>query len=94
MRVALLTLSYRLVGLRSIKERRSIVRRLIALVHAEGPAFAACEIDPNAGLQRAGIRVAHLSEDAVRAAAVLAKLEERLERGSGYEVIDAITEIV
>ncbi len=94
MRVGLLTLSYRLVGLRSIKERRSIVRRLIAQVHAEGPAFAACEIDPNAGLQRAAIRVAHLSEDAARTGAALAKLQEKLERGSGYEVIDATTEIV
>ncbi len=94
MRVGLLTLSYRLYGLRSIKERRSIVRCLIAQVHAEGPAFAVCEIDPNAGLQRAAIRIAHVSEGAARTGVALTRLREKLDRGSGYEVIDATTEII
>jgi uncharacterized protein YlxP (DUF503 family) len=94
MRVGLLTLSYRLYGLKSIKERRSIVRRLVAQVHAEGPAFAVCEIDPDGGLQRAAIRVAHLSEDAARTSTALARLQGKLERGSGYEAVDATTEIV
>jgi uncharacterized protein YlxP (DUF503 family) len=94
MRVGLLTLSYRLYGLESIKERRSIVRRLIAQVHAEGPTFAVCEIDPDGGLQRAGLRIAHLSEDAARTTTALAHLQEKLARGNGYEMFDAVTEIV
>jgi uncharacterized protein YlxP (DUF503 family) len=94
MRVGLLTLRYRLVGLGSIKERRSIMRRLIAQVHAEGPAFAVCEIDPDGGLQRAALRIVHLSEDAARTMTALARLQEKLERGNGYEVFDAATEIV
>ncbi len=94
MRIGLLTLSYRLVGLESIKERRSIVRRLIAQVHAEGSAFAVCEIDPDGGLQRATLRIAHLSEDAARTTTALARVREKLERGSGYEVFDAETEIL
>jgi len=94
MKVGLLTLSYRLYGIRSIKERRSLVRRLIADVHGEGPAFAVCEVDANAGLQRATVRVAHVSEDAERTAAALARVKSKLERGNGYEAIDAITEIL
>ncbi len=94
MRVGLLTLSYRLFGLRSIKERRAIVKHLIAQVHAEGPAFAACEIDPDGGLRRAAIRVAHLSVDSARTAVALARVREKLERGDGYEATDAETEIL
>ncbi|MCX6100206.1 MAG: DUF503 family protein, partial [Candidatus Bipolaricaulota bacterium] len=89
MKVGLLTLCYRLYGRESIKERRSIVRRLIAQVHAQGPAFAVCVIDPGGGLQRAGLRIAHLSEDAARTTTALAHLQEKLERGNGYEVFDA-----
>lgn len=94
MKVGLLTLSYRLYGLESIKERRSIVRRLIAAAHAEGAAFAVCEIDPDGGLHKATIRIAHVSEDAERTSSMLARLKARLERGSGYETIDATTEIL
>lgn len=94
MRVGLLTLSYRLVGLQSIKERRSIVRRLVADVRAEGTAFAACEVDPDGGLQRATLRVAHVSPDAEHSARELARLASRLERGNGYETIDAVVEIL
>jgi uncharacterized protein YlxP (DUF503 family) len=94
MRAGLLTLTYRLFGVQSIKERRAIVKHLIAQVHAEGPAFAACEIDPDGGLRRAAIRVAHLSEDAARTAVVLAHLSDRLERGNGFEATSAETEIL
>jgi uncharacterized protein YlxP (DUF503 family) len=94
MRVGLLTLSYRLYGLESIKERRSVVRRLIADVRAEGPAFAVCEIDPDAGLQRATLRIAHVSADAERTTLALRRLESRLGRGNGYEAIDANMEIL
>jgi uncharacterized protein YlxP (DUF503 family) len=94
MRVGLLTVSYRLYGIQSIKERRSIVRSLIAKVHAEGAAFAACEVDPDGGLQRAAIRVAHLSTDAARTTLALARLREKLERGNGYEAIDIASEVL
>jgi uncharacterized protein YlxP (DUF503 family) len=94
MRVGLLTLSYQLFGLRSIKERRAIVKRLVAQVHAEGPAFAVCEIDPDGGLRRAAIRVAHLSSDSAHTASALTHLRGRLERGDGYEVTDAETEML
>ncbi len=94
MRVGLLTLSYRLYGLESIKQKRSVVRGLIAQVRSEGAAYAACEIDPDAGLQRAALRVAHVSEDAARTSLALARLCSRLERGEGYEAIDATTEIL
>jgi uncharacterized protein YlxP (DUF503 family) len=94
MRVGLLTLTYRLFGLRSVKERRAIVKHLIAQVHAEGPAFAVCEIDPDGGLQRAAIRVAHLSEDVARTSSALAHLCDRLERGDDFEATSAETEIL
>ncbi len=94
MRVGLLTLSYRLYGLESIKGRRSIVRRLLADVRAEGTAFAACEVDPDGGLQHASIRVAHVSNDAERTTSALARLEAKLARGDGYETIEARTEIL
>jgi uncharacterized protein YlxP (DUF503 family) len=92
MRVGLLTLSYQLFGLSSIKERRAIVKHLIAQVHAQGSAFAVCEIDPDGGLHRASIRVAHLSSDVALTASALAHLREKLERGDGYEAIGAETE--
>ncbi len=94
MRVGLLTVSYRLYGIHSIKERRSIVRRLVAQVHAEGAAFAACEVDPDGGLRRAVIQVAHLSTDAARTTRALARLREKLERGNGYEAIDVASEVL
>jgi len=94
MKVGLLTLSYRLYGVRSIKERRSIVRRLVADARGAGDAFAVCEMDPNGGLQRTALRVAHLSTDETQTRTALGRLERRLERGGGYEVIEAVTEIL
>lgn len=94
MNVGLLTLTYRLYGLESVKDRRSILRHLVAIVRAEGPAFAVCEIAPDAGLQRASLRVAHLSTDATHTRAALGRLEGKLDRGNGYEVIEATTEVL
>jgi len=94
MRVGLLTLSYRLYGIRTIKERRAIVRRLVAQVHAEGAAFGVCEIDPDGGPQRASLRIAHVSTDTVRTNLALTRLKDRLERGDGYEAIEAVAEIL
>lgn len=94
MKVGLLTLSYRLYGLESIKERRSIVRHLLAEIHAEGAAYAACEVDPDGGLQRAAVRIAHVSTDAGYTRAALGRLEQKLDRGNGYEAIEAATEIL
>jgi uncharacterized protein YlxP (DUF503 family) len=94
MKVGLLTLSYRLYGLQSIKERRSIVRHLVAEIHAEGAAFAACEVNPDGGLQRTTLRIAHVSADAEYTRAALGRLERKLDRGNGYETIEAATEIL
>jgi uncharacterized protein YlxP (DUF503 family) len=81
-------------GLTSIKERRSIVRRLIADVRAQGPAFAVCEVEPGGGLHQATIRVAHLCTDPAHTASALTRLRTRLDRGNGYEVTDETMEIL
>lgn len=94
MKVGVLDLSYRLIGIASVKERRSVVKRLLADVAREGSAFAACEIDPDGGLQRAAVRVAHVSCDAVWTQTCLRRIELRLGRGDEYELIGAELEIV
>jgi len=94
MKVGVLDLSYRLVGITSVKERRSVVKRLLADVAREGPAFAACEIEPDGGLQRAVVRVAHVSADPTWTRTCLQRVERRLERGDEYELIGAEMEIV
>ncbi|MEW5826846.1 MAG: DUF503 family protein [Candidatus Bipolaricaulota bacterium] len=90
----MLDLTFRLVGLTSLKQRRSIVKGILAKVHAMGPAFAVCEIEANGGLRRARIRVAHLSGEPGRSERCLRQLERGLERGEGYELAESEVEIL
>jgi len=83
MKIGLLTLSFRLDGVDSIKERRSIVKRILAEVDRLGAAFAACEMkgdDP--------LRFLKNTES------VLSRLERRFERGKGYHLAEAEREII
>jgi hypothetical protein len=90
MNAGIMTLRFRLYGIESIKQKRSIVKRLLADVDRRGPSFAACEADDQDTLQAMTIRIAHLSNDARFSDAALRKLQTALERGDGYEV-DAVT---
>jgi uncharacterized protein YlxP (DUF503 family) len=94
MKVGLLTLSYRLYSVQSIKEKRSILRHLEAEVRRSGAAFAVCELDGSTDLDRAVLRIAHVSNDAKVTDAALALLERRIERGDGFEIVEAEKEFL
>jgi len=94
MRVGLLTVSFRLPPVDTLKERRSIVRRIVADAHNAGPAFAVCEVPTDSGLRDLTIRVAHLSTDGRFTDSALRRLEERLARSGGCEVIESGIEIL
>ena len=94
MKAAVLTIRFRLYAIDSIKQKRSIVKRILADVHRNGPAFAACEADDHDNLQQLTIRVAHLSDDPRFSDSALRKLQSKLERGDGYEMEEADMEIL
>jgi len=94
MKIGLLTLSFRLDGVDSIKERRSIVKRILAEVDRLGAAFAACEMKGDDPLRFLKICVAHLSDDPRYTESVLSRLERRFERGKGYHLAEAEREII
>jgi len=94
MKTGLLTLSFRLDGIDSIKERRSIVKRILAEVHRLGAAFAACEVKGDDPLRFLMIRVAHLSDDPRYTESILTRLERRFERGKGYRLAETEREII
>jgi len=94
MKVGLLTLRFRLYAVRSIKEKRSIVKRLIADVQRCGPSFAACEAADQDDLERMTLSIAHLSTDARFTDSALSRARARFDRGDGYEVIDSEFEIL
>lgn len=94
MKVAVLTLRFRLYAIETIKQKRSIVKRILADVHRHGPAFAACEADNQDSLQQLKIRVAHVSNDPRFSDSALRKLQLKLERGDGYEIEEAELEIL
>lgn len=93
MNVGLATLRFRLYSVGSIKEKRSIVKRLLTEVKRRGPAFAACEMDDQDDLRRLTICVAHLSNDLRFTESVLSRLGTEFERGDGYEMADLRIEI-
>lgn len=74
MRVGLLTLRLRLPAVASIKEKRSIVKRVIAAVERRGPAIAVAEADDLNTRDRTTIRIAHLSNDPRHTESVLMSL--------------------
>ena len=94
MNVGLATLRFRLYSVDSIKEKRSIVKRLLADVRRRGPAFAACEMTDQDNLRRLTVCVAHLSNDPRFTESVLARLRDDFERGDGYEMVDSRVEIL
>lgn len=85
---------FRLYATDSIKRKRSIVKRILADIHRNGPAFAACEADDQDDLQYMTIRVAHLSNDPRFSDSALRKLQLKLERGDGYEMEETDVEIL
>ncbi|MCK5585468.1 DUF503 domain-containing protein [Candidatus Bipolaricaulota bacterium] len=94
MKAGLLTIRFRLYSIDSIKKKRSIVKRILADIQRNGPAFAACEADDQDDLQYMTIRVAHLSNDPRFSDSVLRKMQLKLERGNGYEMEEADVEIL
>jgi len=93
MNVGLATVRFRLYGIGSIKEKRSIVKRLLADIHRRGPAFAASEAGDQDELRHLTLCIAHLSNDPRFTESVLARLLTDIERGDGYEVADSRIEI-
>ncbi len=94
MNVGLATLKFRLYAIDSIKEKRSIVKRLLADVQRRGPAFAACEMDDQDDLRRLTLCVAHLSNDPRYTESVLARLGIEFERGDGFELAESRIEFL
>jgi uncharacterized protein YlxP (DUF503 family) len=93
MNVGLATLRFRLYAVGSIKEKRSIVKRLLADVRRRGPAFAACEVDDQDDLRQLALCVAHVSNNPRFSESMLTRLGAELERGDGYEMIEWQVEI-
>jgi len=94
MKAGLLTLSFRLYSIESLKGRRSVVKRILADVRRMGPAFAACEVPGNGGLTDLTVRVVHLSTDARFTDSTLRRVAERFERKPDYAVTESAIEIL
>ena len=94
MRVGLLTLSFRLYAVDTLKARRSIVKRILADVHRLGPSFAACEVPNEDGLQALTMHVAHLSTDARFTDSALRRVAERFEHKAAYAIVDSTIELL
>lgn len=86
MKVGLLTLRLRFPAVSSFKEKRSIVKGIIAEVEHCGPAFAAAEVKDLDARERATIRIAHLSNDPRYTDSALTQLRATLELGKDYTV--------
>jgi uncharacterized protein YlxP (DUF503 family) len=94
MKVGLLTLRFHLPKIQSIKEKRSIVKGILAEVERRGPAFACAEVEDLDLLDRATIRIAHLSNDPRHTDSTLAQLRSSLEQKRGYVLEGFDVEIV
>ena len=94
MRVGLLTVSLRLSGVSSLKEKRAIVRHLVAAVARRGTAIAVAEIDDLNDAQRATLRIAHLSNDVRRTESVLSKLLEGIGQQRDVAVLSSDLELL
>lgn len=94
MKVGLLTIQFRLYAIESLKQKRSIVKRILAEVQRSGPSFAACELGDNDSLTTLTLRVAHLSNDVRFSDAALQKIGKRLERGEAFEQVESHLEIL
>jgi len=93
MMVGLLTIRYRLFAIESLKQKRSIIKRILAEVQRGGPSFAACELGDNDSLTSMTIGIVHLSNDVRYSDAALQKMGKRLERGEAYEQVESHLEL-
>jgi uncharacterized protein YlxP (DUF503 family) len=94
MKVGLLFLSFRLYGIESVKQRRSVVKHLVHAIHQQGTAFAVCEVGESTDLRRAALRVAHVSDDVQFTDSALARCRRLVERGNGFELEQSSVEIL
>jgi uncharacterized protein YlxP (DUF503 family) len=94
MRAGLLTVTLHLPGVHSLKEKRSIVKPLIAQISQLGPAIAVAEIAHLDDLDRVTLRIAHVSNDARRTESVLGKVEGKLSRESRFTVEASEVEVL
>ena len=94
MNIGLATLQFRLYSVDSIKEKRSIVKRLLADVQRRGPSFAACEMNDQDNLRRLTLCVVHLSNDPRFTESVLARLRSELDRSDRYEMVESRIEFL
>jgi len=79
MKVGLLTLQFHLPVVDSLKEKRSVVKKLLSDIQRLGPAFAAAEVAEMDNPRRVTLRVAHISNDPRHTTSVLTKLRAQLE---------------
>ena len=79
MKVGLLTLQFHLPVVDSLKEKRSVVKKLLSDIQRLGPAFAAAEVAEMDNPRRVTLRVAHVSNDPRHTTSVLTKLRAQLE---------------
>ncbi|UCF10486.1 MAG: DUF503 domain-containing protein [Candidatus Bipolaricaulota bacterium] len=94
MRAGLLTVTLHLPGVRSLKEKRSIVKPLIAQITALGPAIGVAEVADHDELDRVTLRIVHVSNDVRRSESVLGKIEGRLARGPRFALEESEREIL
>ena len=94
MNVGLLTLSFHLQAMDSLKQKRSVVKRLLAEVDRHGTAFAACEVSDGDDLHRLTLRIAHVSNDAQYTDSALRRLQQKLEVTGGYAAVEARIEVL
>ena len=94
MKVGLLTLHLFLPVVSSLKEKRSIVKGIVAAVERHGPAFAVAEVNDLDVHNRATIRIAHLSNNRRYTESALTRLRSALECGRDYTVEGYEVEII
>jgi len=94
MRVGLLTLQLRLVGVDSLKAKRSIVKGLLAEIERRGPAFAVAEVGELDSHEFAVLRIAHVSNDPRFTDASLCRLRDSFEVGKDYVLEHSELEIL
>lgn len=91
MKAGLLTLRFHLPRVQSLKEKRSIIKAILAEIERRGTAYAAAEVEDLDRLDRATIQVAHVSNDAQRTDAAMTQIRNALElrRDFALESFDA-----
>ena len=88
MHVGALHVELRIRGIRSLKEKRRVLKRIIADVGAAHP-VAVAEVDHQDLWQRADLGIAVVSESPGHADRMLATIARDLERRTEIEVLDS-----